>query len=96
MNKKLLCKICLILVLVFLVVHLGVTFVSAVHTNCCVQACIPCLNLAKFQDLLRQFSGALLAPAGFLLLLFLLQALTEGFLSPQNISLVAQKARLNN
>ena len=87
----------ILLVLALLFVGLGPTFASAVHTNCCVQVCIPCLNLAKLQGAFRQFGGVFGAPMGLLaMLIFLLIALGE-ILPKQHVSnLVTLKMRLNN
>ena len=98
MNRGRLRRICLILLaLLLLAVILCTAFALAVRADCCVQACAPCLNLAKLQESLRQFGETFGAITGLLVLLTLFQLMLGELLGKQDTtSLIALKIRLNN
>ena len=88
----------LLVLLVFLLVSISASFTLATRAACCIEEYGSlCQNLAVLQENLRRFAGVLLAAAGALAILFLLQ-MTAGRLSTKRspISLISLKARLNN
>jgi len=87
----------IVLALVFLCVSVFIIFALAAHADCTVATCVPCLSLAKIQEILRQFGGLSPALAGGLALLALLQfAVGERLRTEQLSNLVSLKTRLNN
>ena len=86
-----------LLAFLFLAVNICVAFAIAVQAGCCAKEGIPCLNLAKLQQSLRQLIGLFSAFAGLLVLFVSLRLIFAVLLDKQHIlSPVALKTRLNN
>jgi len=98
MNLRQFYRILLILLaLALLAVTVLLTFAMAAHTGCTGQDCVPCLSLAKTQEVLRQSGGVFIAVAGVFSLLALLQLTGGELLRTQSAcNLVRSKMRLNN
>ena len=98
MNRNLLYRVLLVLfILILLSFGVFVAFALAAHAGCTAHGCVPCLSLAKAQEILRQFSGIFLAAVGILLLLLLLHPTADAHAVAQRTSnLVRLKMRLNN
>ena len=87
----------ILLALMLLAVTLLLSFALVAHAGCTVNDCVPCLSLAKSQDVLRQSGGIAAAVVGALALLMLLQLAGGELLREQNAcNLVLLKMRLNN
>ena len=98
MNLKKFHKMLLILsALVLLVVTVLLAFALAAHAGCTKNDCVPCLSLAKTQEVLRQSGGIAAVAAGVLALLALLQLAGGALRREKNAcNLVFLKTRLNN
>ena len=86
----------LLLAPVLLWVGLSLLFAMAGHSSySCAQDCGPCVQLAKFQEVLQVAAGAVTPGAGLALVL-LLSAVAALFLEQSAWTPVAWKTRMNN
>jgi len=98
MNRRRFYRVLFVLLaLAFLLVSISLAFALAAHAGCRGNDCVPCLSLAKAQEVLRQFGGGLAAVLGALALLVLLQLILAEYLGRRGaFNLVGLKMRLNN
>ena len=83
--------------ILFFAVNICVAFAIAAQAGCCAKENMPCLNLAKLQQSLRQLTGLFSALAGLWVLFISLPLMFAAlFGKPHIASLVTLKTRLNN
>jgi len=98
MNIKQLYRVLsILLIIAFVCISFILMFVFIAHTCCMPSDCIPCLSLAKIQEIVRQYGITMIIFAGILTVLLFLQYTTVTFPKTYNTTnLVYMKARLNN
>lgn len=96
-KKTFLRSFLLVLALVFLLFSLVFAFALAEHAGCTSLNCVPCVQLAKAQNIFRQFLGIFVVSLGLIALLSRGQFWSSRlFCALTSANLIHLKVRLNN
>ncbi|MCL2425757.1 MAG: hypothetical protein FWD05_05420 [Oscillospiraceae bacterium] len=98
MNKKQIWRVLFIILAIVFIFITASIFVLFITHNCCEPSiCVPCLSMAKIQEVMRQFENTLVISAMALLTLLLFQFTFDDLVKTQrSANLVLMKMRLNN
>ena len=95
--KKLYPVLFIILAIVFICISVSIFVVFVAHTCCEPAVCLPCLSVAKIQEIVRQFATILATSVVLLTAAWLIQTTIYNVNIIQcRANLVLLKARLNN
>jgi len=97
-NKKQLYRaLFIILAIIFIFITASIFVLFITHDCCEPSICIPCLSMAKIQEVMRQLGGMLAISVMAISATLLFQFTIANFVKKQNkANLILMKTRLNN
>ena len=87
----------IVLAIVFIFMTASIFMLFVTHNCCEPSACVPCMSMAKIQEVIRQLGSVLPITAMVICVLSLLQFAIDDFIKAQSrTNLVLLKTKLNN
>ena len=87
----------IILAIVFIFITASIFVLFITHTCCEPSVCVPCLGIAKIQEIIRQFAGIAIATLLIPAVVLSMGTAIDNIINTQsNANLVLMKTRLNN